>query len=45
MWAVATTETFDEWFAELAEDAQAEIIAKADKLYDAHLSALRKKEM
>ena len=32
MWDVATTEVFDEWFAELAEDAQAEIIAKVNLL-------------
>jgi hypothetical protein len=30
MWPVATTGEFDEWFAELGEDAQAEIIAKVE---------------
>jgi hypothetical protein len=30
MWPVATTDEFDEWFAELGEDAQAEIIAKVE---------------
>jgi hypothetical protein len=32
MWAVATTDVFDEWFAELGETAQAEVIAKVDLL-------------
>jgi hypothetical protein len=32
MWAVSTTDAFDEWFAELAEEAQAEIIAKVNLL-------------
>lgn len=32
MWAVATTDTFDAWFAELGEEAQAETIAKVDLL-------------
>ncbi len=32
MWTVATTDTFDDWFAELGEDAQAEIIAKVNLL-------------
>ena len=32
MWAVATTDTFDGWFAELGEDSQAEIIAKVNLL-------------
>jgi hypothetical protein len=32
MWAVATTDTFDEWFTELSEDAHAEIIAKVNLL-------------
>lgn len=32
MWAVATTDTFDEWFAELTEAAQAEVIAKVNML-------------
>jgi hypothetical protein len=32
MWAVATSDDFDEWFAELSEEAQAEIIAKVDLL-------------
>jgi hypothetical protein len=30
MWPVATTDEFDEWFAELGGDAQAEIIAKVE---------------
>src|SRR5438477_12872524 len=30
MWHVATTDEFDEWFAELDEDGQAEIIAKVE---------------
>ena len=32
MWPVATTDDFDEWFADLREDAQAEIIAKVELL-------------
>lgn len=32
MWHVATTDDFDEWFAELNEDGQAEIIAKVELL-------------
>lgn len=32
MWAIATTDTFDEWFAELGEAAQAEVIAKVNLL-------------
>jgi hypothetical protein len=32
MWPVATTGDFDEWFADLGEDAQAEIIAKVELL-------------
>ena len=32
MWNVATTEEFDEWFADLDEDGQAEIIAKVELL-------------
>lgn len=32
MWDVSTTEDFDEWFAELTGDAQAEIIAKVNLL-------------
>ncbi len=32
MWAVATTDVFDEWFAELADDAKAEVIAKVNLL-------------
>jgi hypothetical protein len=32
MWHVATTDEFDEWFAELDEDGQAELIAKVDLL-------------
>lgn len=32
MWEVATTDEFDEWFADLDEDAQAEIIAKVELL-------------
>lgn len=32
MWEVATTDEFDGWFAELDEDAQAEIIAKVELL-------------
>lgn len=32
MWAVATTGVFDQWFAALGEDAQAEIIALVELL-------------
>ena len=32
MWAVATTDTFDEWFAGLGEAGQAEVIAKVELL-------------
>lgn len=32
MWAVRTTEAFDEWFAELGGEAQVEIIAKVNLL-------------
>ncbi len=32
MWSVASTDTFDGWFTELSEDAQAEIIAKVNLL-------------
>jgi hypothetical protein len=32
MWDVATTAQFDEWFAELPADGQAEIIAKVNLL-------------
>ena len=32
MWLVKTTDFFDEWFAELNDDAQAEIIAKVELL-------------
>src|SRR5580698_7814379 len=32
MWHVTTTDDFDEWFAGLAEDGQAELIAKAELL-------------
>jgi hypothetical protein len=32
MWQVATTDVFDEWFAELGEDGQAELIAKVELL-------------
>jgi hypothetical protein len=32
MWEVATTDEFDGWFAELGEDAQAEVIAKVELL-------------
>jgi hypothetical protein len=32
MWLVATTSEFDDWFTELDEDAQAEIIAKVELL-------------
>jgi hypothetical protein len=32
MWEVATTREFDRWFADLAQDEQAEIIAKVNLL-------------
>jgi hypothetical protein len=32
MWHVATTDAFDDWFAELDEDGQAELIAKVELL-------------
>ncbi len=32
MWLVATTNDFDDWFADIGEDAQAEIIAKVELL-------------
>lgn len=32
MWEIATTEVFDEWFTELKQDGQAEIIAKVNLL-------------
>jgi hypothetical protein len=32
MWPVATTDEFDEWFSDLGEDPQAEIIAKVELL-------------
>src|SRR5947207_868166 len=32
MWQVATTDEFDDWFADLDEDAQAELIAKVELL-------------
>jgi hypothetical protein len=32
MWAVATTDAFDGWFAELDEAAQAEVVAKVELL-------------
>jgi len=32
MWPVATTEEFDEWFADLDEDGQVELIAKVELL-------------
>ena len=32
MWAVLTTDDFDQWFADLSEVAQAEVIAKVDLL-------------
>ena len=32
MWTVETTDVFDEWFADLDEDAQAEIIATVELL-------------
>jgi len=40
MWEVATTDEFDEWFGELGDDAQAELIAKVEllKLFGPRLS-------
>jgi len=32
MWPVATTDAFDEWFADLGEDGQVELIAKVELL-------------
>jgi hypothetical protein len=32
MWHVATTDEFDQWFADLDEDGQAELIAKVELL-------------
>ena len=32
MWAVATTEEFDEWFADLVEDSHVEVMAKVELL-------------
>jgi hypothetical protein len=32
MWKVATTEDFDQWFGQLGEAAQAEVIAKVELL-------------
>jgi len=32
MWHVATTAAFDEWFADLEEDGQSELIAKVELL-------------
>jgi hypothetical protein len=32
MWSVATTDEFDNWFADLAEGAQVEVIAKVELL-------------
>jgi|SRR5581483_6373698 len=32
MWQIATTDTFDEWFAKLPSNGQAEVIAKVDLL-------------
>jgi hypothetical protein len=32
MWSAATTDEFDEWFTDLSEDDQAEIIAKVELL-------------
>jgi hypothetical protein len=32
MWRVETTDVFDEWFADLGEDAQAEVIATVELL-------------
>ena len=46
LWKVATTSLFDEWFASLSEDGQAEIIAKVELLkvmglYDSHLLKIK----
>src|SRR3954453_21371688 len=40
MWSVATTNHFDRWFAQLAGDAQVEVIAKVNllKLFGPRLS-------
>jgi hypothetical protein len=32
MWEVATTDEFDDWFADLNDDAQVEVIAKVGLL-------------
>ncbi len=32
MWEVATTDDFDEWFADLNDDARVEVIAKVGLL-------------
>ena len=32
MWEVATTDEFDDWFADLGNDAQVEVIAKVGLL-------------
>ncbi len=32
MWTVTTTDAFDEWFADLVEDSQVEVIAKVELL-------------
>src|SRR3972149_4625699 len=32
MWSVTTTTSFDEWFAQLTSDGQAEVIAKVNLL-------------
>ena len=32
MWTVTTTDEFDEWFADLVEDGQVEVIAKVELL-------------
>lgn len=32
MWSISTTEVFDEWFTDLKQDAQVEIIAKVNLL-------------
>jgi hypothetical protein len=32
MWGVATTDEFDDWFADLDEDGQVEVIAKVELL-------------
>lgn len=39
MWEVATTDEFDEWFADLDEDAQVEVIAKVELLKTSRSSA------